>query len=356
MRVPILKARHHLGAISSRGDRAENEDRFKVGLMNKLSIAEEHQPFYFAIIDGYTSLLPADSYSRHGGQKCADFVGNKLHNYVEDARPGETKTILDTWRTDIGGYFRRFHPAILDEFLDNPNATEMTLEQRLTLGFLQADLAFLQENPEDESGACVSAAMITSNDQLPFWDSRNAEIHIAHVGDTKIMLCHCETGHAHTMTPTHHPASTIESDRLRKFGRSFATDSFGQERFGLLANTRSFGDSRMKRMGVSAEPDVTSIKLGSGAEEYAFIVLCTDGITGVMSDQEIVDVVKGVKEPSDAAKEIISFAESLGTDDNSSCLVVRLSGWEAKMPDLTKDMRDWRLQNEGIGSRTSRSR
>src|ERR1700733_15025332 len=48
-RVPILKARHHLGAISSRGDRAENEDRFKVGLMNKLSPFDERQPFYFAI-------------------------------------------------------------------------------------------------------------------------------------------------------------------------------------------------------------------------------------------------------------------------------------------------------------------
>ena len=112
----------------------------------------------------------------------------------------------------------------------------------------------------------------------------------------------------------------------------------------------------MKRMGVSAEPDVTIVKLGSGPEEYAFIVLCTDGITSVMSDQEVVDIVKGVTEPSDAAKQIVAFAESLGTDDNSSCLVVRLSGWGADMPDLTKDMRDWKLQNEGINSKTSRSR
>src|ERR1700738_2070234 len=52
LRVPILKARHHLGALSSRGDRAENEDRFKVGLMNKLSPNDERQQFYFAIIDG----------------------------------------------------------------------------------------------------------------------------------------------------------------------------------------------------------------------------------------------------------------------------------------------------------------
>ena len=53
LRIPILKARHHLGALTSRGDRAENEDRFKVGVMNKLSENEEQQPFYFAIIDGY---------------------------------------------------------------------------------------------------------------------------------------------------------------------------------------------------------------------------------------------------------------------------------------------------------------
>jgi hypothetical protein len=52
MRIPILKARHHLGALSSRGDRAENEDRFKVGVMNKLTGPEEREPFYFAIIDG----------------------------------------------------------------------------------------------------------------------------------------------------------------------------------------------------------------------------------------------------------------------------------------------------------------
>ena len=291
---------------------------------------------------------------RHGGNACADYIVKNLHYHVEDALASETKATLDSWRMDVGGYFRRFHPLVLDELLENPNTETMTLEQRLTLGFLQADLAFLKQNPRDESGACASVAMITSNDNLPFWDSRNAEIHIAHVGDTKILLCHCETGHAFTMTPIHHSNSTIECDRLRKFAQVFATDAFGEERFGLLANTRSFGDAQMKKMGVSAEPDVTPVKLG--AEEYAFIVLCTDGITGVMSDQEIVDIIKGVKEPGDAAKEVVSFAESLGTDDNSSCVIVRLSGWGAEMPDLTKDMRDWRLRNEGINSKTSRSR
>jgi hypothetical protein len=57
LRIPILKAHHHLGALSSRGDRAENEDRLKVGVMNKIGATDEQQPFYFAIIDGYPSQL-----------------------------------------------------------------------------------------------------------------------------------------------------------------------------------------------------------------------------------------------------------------------------------------------------------
>jgi hypothetical protein len=57
LRIPILKARRHLGAISSRGDRAENQDRFKVGLMNELTTSDGREPFYFAIIDGYHSMM-----------------------------------------------------------------------------------------------------------------------------------------------------------------------------------------------------------------------------------------------------------------------------------------------------------
>ena len=61
LRVPILKARHHIGALSSRGDRAENEDRIRVGLLNKLSEDPEHQPFYFAVVDGYRLALHHDT-------------------------------------------------------------------------------------------------------------------------------------------------------------------------------------------------------------------------------------------------------------------------------------------------------
>jgi hypothetical protein len=48
---------------------------------------------------------------------------------------------------------------------------------------------------------------------------------------------------------------------------------------------------------------------------------------------------------------VISFTERLGTDNNCSCSVVRLGGWDVEMPDLMKGMREWQLQGEGIDSR-----
>lgn len=46
--------------------------------------------------------------------------------------------------------------------------------------------------------------------------------------------------------------------------------------------------------------------------EWAFLVLVSDGISDVMSDQEIVDLVRGTADPTRAANKIVSFAEDVG--------------------------------------------
>ena len=42
----------------------------------------------------------------------------------------------------------------------------------------------------------------------------------------------------------------------------FMTDSFGEERFVALANTRAFGDVDYKEVGVTAEPDFNQYIIG----------------------------------------------------------------------------------------------
>jgi protein phosphatase PTC6 len=47
-------------------------------------------------------------------------------------------------------------------------------------------------------------------------------------------------------------------------------------------------------------------------EEWSFLVLLTDGITGAISDQEIVDICRQHLEPAKAADAVVSFAEEVG--------------------------------------------
>ena len=113
-----------------------------------------------------------------------------------------------------------------------------------------------------------------------------------------------------------------------------------------MANTRSIGDVAQKRLGVTAEPEILTKELLPG--EFAFLVLVSDGVSGVLGDQEIVDVVKECRTPEEAGKELVGFADEVGeVGDNCTALVVRLGGWEKRSSggegwNETKALREWR--------------
>lgn len=126
----------------------------------------------------------------------------------------------------------------------------------------------------------------------------------------------------------------------------------------MFANTRSFGDASQKRLGVSAEPEMYKRELEPS--EYAFMVLVSDGISGTLTDQEIVDIVKECRTPHEGAKELVEFAEEVsGEGDNTTGVVVRLGGWEGRADGGegtmgTKDLRAWRRDEALVSSRGRR--
>lgn len=160
------------------------------------------------------------------------------------------------------------------------------------------------------------------------------------------------------MTTNHHPSSPSETRRLRRYATAFVSDSFGEERFGVLANTRSFGDVSQKRLGVSAEPEITRRELEPA--EFAFMVLVSDGVSATLTDQEICDIVKECKTPDAASRELVEFAEEVTTEgDNATAIVVRLGGWEKRALGGegymgTKDLRAWRRDEAFVSSRGRR--
>ena len=90
---------------------------------------------------------------------------------------------------------------------------------------------------------------------------------------------------------------------------------------------------------------MTLIILGN---DYAYAILVTDGITSLMSDQEIVDLARDANDPTRAATSIIHFAEDLNAEDNCTAIVVPLAGWgQVGGKDNTEARREYRRTQAG---------
>jgi protein phosphatase PTC6 len=318
---------------------------------------------------------------------------------------------MKQWQELVGGYFRRFKPeffslsaggqghilerdVVANKQLQQSQKIEETegigIETVLEYAFLKADYDFVyaQVNKDEsdavksdaainqheilgkpsrldkqvggpkrfKGGSTCSVALISTPSSMPYWHPASpATLITSHVGDTRILLCQTATGQAVPTTSNHHPNHPKEAARMRRYAATFVTDSFGEERVQGLANTRSFGDMASKRIGVSAEPEITRIEMSPA--EYAFMVLVSDGISGTLGDQEIVDIVKEAKTPEQGAKDVVSFATEVSTEgDNATCMVIRMGGWERRSEGGvgslgTKELRDWRRQ-EALDPRT----
>ncbi|EKD17491.1 uncharacterized protein L3040_006606 [Drepanopeziza brunnea f. sp. 'multigermtubi'] len=311
------------------------------------------------------------------------------------------RSLVAQWKNTVGGYFRRFRPEYFNlptSDRENPPGVEspVSIETVLMYAFLKADLDFVtaqaqKPDPENHNsdkplnaddilgepayigpskhriggptrfvgGSTASIVLISTPAPTPFWHPASpSSLVVAHVGDTRVLLCNTATGLAVPVTTNHHPSSSIEGARLRRYAATFVTDSFGEERMSGLANTRAFGDMRSKRIGVSAEPEIRRVDLAPA--EYSFLVLVSDGVSGTLSDQEIVDVVKEAKTPEQGARDVVSFATEVSSEgDNATCLVVRLGGWERRIEGGTgsmgtKEMRDFR-KGEALDPRRGRT-
>lgn len=297
------------------------------------------------------------------------------------------RDLVKEYADTIGGYFRRFNPEHFDLSEEAGEVSAISVESALTYAFLRADLDFVaaqarKADPDDlrasdtplnndeilgvphatpsghgiggqtrfKGGSTASIALISTPTPAPFWHpGAQSTLVVAHVGDTRILLCDTATGLAQPLTSDHHPTTPSESRRLRRYapaGSMVSGDSFGEERIAGLANSRAFGDMRSKRIGVSAEPEMT--RLDMGPAQYAFLVLMSDGVSGTLSDQEIVDIVKEARTPAEGARSVVEYATEVSIDgDNASCQVVRLGGWERRLEGGvgslgTKEIRDIR--------------
>lgn len=382
LRVPLLKAPLHLGHYSSRLTRRTNEDAYSASL---LSISALRHVFCFGVYDG------------HGGSECADYLARVLPHEIERcatlcSHPSEQKTMARHYAQLIGGYWKRWlkhldalfaamHSRASDIVLTHYDRIQDDMHLRLPLAYLHCDYFLCQGEEFTLGSTCTQAFLETLRPLLVavptpvepyFARDQVAQLTVAQVGDSRAILVD-RNGLAHGLTTNHHPLNPHEAQRLQRYAADcFLTDSFGEERFVALANTRAFGDANYKHMGVSAEPEVrqwvvgcaetirqtmlpreiAEYTIGGKGGDEGFLVLCLDGVTNFVSDQEVADIVMARynnRPHSEAtaqacAAEVVHFVEYIGGNDNATCIVIRLAGWgKWDVLDRTGELRQSRM-------------
>ncbi|XAR68002.1 Phosphoprotein phosphatase [Bertholletia excelsa] len=139
---------------------------------------------------------------------------------------------------------------------------------------------------------------------------------VANVGDSRAVIC--SKGVARQLSVDHEPSKekkTIES----KGG--FVSNLPGDvpRVDGQLAVARAFGDKSLKRH-MSSEPHVKTEMIDNDVE---FIILASDGLWKVMSNEEAVDAIKHINDARSAAKHLINEALSRKSKDDISCIVIK---------------------------------
>lgn len=253
-----------IGAASLLGRRKVNEDRYAVEELSD-------DLLYFAIFDG------------HGGATAVDFV----HMFITHN--------IKFWLQKTSN----LSEVLSNSFIDVNNL----LTRHIALYDIEAT-----------SGTTATVCLLRNN----------IELVVGHVGDSRAVLC--REGEAIRLTEDHTPDDHQEAERVKAAGGRITDNSLGVPQVnGRLAMTRSIGDVALKPYGVTAEPFIRSIRIKHGKD--AFLLLLTDGLSFVLRDQEMMDIVTSCATPAEAAKQVTDQALQFGSEDNSTAVVIPFGAW-----------------------------
>ncbi|XP_062197935.1 probable protein phosphatase 2C 75 [Phragmites australis] len=161
---------------------------------------------------------------------------------------------------------------------------------------------------------------------------------VGNLGDSRAVLgTRGQNGRlvAHQLTVDLKPDHPREARRIKRCnGRVFAhQDEPDVARLWLpncnspgLAMARAFGDFCLKDFGLISVPEVTYRQI---TEKDEFIVLATDGVWDVMSNQEVVEIVASCSDRSLAARSVVEYANQnwrfkYPTSKTDDCAVICL--------------------------------
>ncbi|MCL7042144.1 hypothetical protein MKW94_001543 [Papaver nudicaule] len=138
---------------------------------------------------------------------------------------------------------------------------------------------------------------------------------VANVGDSRAVICN--GGVAKPISVDHEPLK--EKDEIESRGGCVVKRPGNVPRVdGQLAMARAFGDGKLKKH-ITSEPDIFIEKINEDTES---VILASDGLWKVMSNQEAVDCIKDIDDAKEAAETLVEEALDRGSTDDISCIVI----------------------------------
>lgn len=141
-------------------------------------------------------------------------------------------------------------------------------------------------------------------------------LYCANIGDTRCILLNATS--AKRLSYDDRASDKNEYDRIiNSGGIVFAGRVYGQ-----LMLSRAFGDWELKSYGVINVPHITRMEIDI---KDHYVVIASDGVWDVFSDDDIYKLSLSCSNADDLCKNIIKQSLLKGTMDNISCFVIRLN-------------------------------
>lgn len=262
------------------GGGLSQDGKFSYGYASSPGKRSSMEDFYETRIDGVDGEIVGlfGVFDGHGGIRAAEYVKQNLFSNLIS----HPKFISDT------------KSAIADAY----NHTDSE--------FLKSEVS-----QNRDAGSTASTAILVGDRLL-----------VANVGDSRAVIC--RDGNAIAVSRDHKPDQTDERQRIEDAG-GFVMWAGTWRVGGVLAVSRAFGDRLLKQY-VVADPEIQEEVVDSSLE---FLILASDGLWDVVSNQEAVEMVKPIEAPEAAARRLMEEAFRRGSADNITCVVVRFLAWQA---------------------------
>jgi PPM family protein phosphatase len=186
-----------------------------------------------------------------------------------------------------------YHKVLLPSLNKNPEFLEDSLQEIMSEGVQEAHQTITDEAPG--SGTTLTALLVI-----------NKQLSIAHVGDSRAYAIGLD-GKVEILTRDH---SLVK--RMIELGHLTEEEASVHPQRNVLYRALGQGDP--------FTPDVSTIPLPNSG----YLLLCSDGLWGLVSQDEIVRIILNAVSPEIACQTLIDAANLSGGPDNISAIVVRL--------------------------------